>query len=92
MIASLELKTPQNAERGIETGIPFEVDARISNGKRALLRQSALTVRRQLDDVPRYEDASPATKMVSANRTSGPQVWRAQIARHQCGMRSAQND
>ena len=34
MIASLESETPQNAERGIETGIPFEVDSRISNGKR----------------------------------------------------------
>jgi hypothetical protein len=35
MIASLEWKTPQNAEREIETGIPFEVDSRTSNGKRA---------------------------------------------------------
>jgi hypothetical protein len=30
MIASLKSETPQNAERGIETGIPFEVDSRIS--------------------------------------------------------------
>ena len=34
MIASLESETPQNAERGIETGIPFEVDSRISTDKR----------------------------------------------------------
>jgi len=33
MIASLEWETPQNAERGIETGIPFEVDSRISTDK-----------------------------------------------------------
>jgi len=38
MIASLESETPQNAERGIETGIPFEVDSRNSNEKR--LRQA----------------------------------------------------
>jgi hypothetical protein len=35
MIASLESETPQNAERGIETGIPFEVDSRIDPQKRA---------------------------------------------------------
>ena len=40
LIASLESETPQNAERGIETGIPFEVDSRISNGKRASIRES----------------------------------------------------
>jgi hypothetical protein len=33
MIASLKSETPQNAERGIETGIPFEVDSRISKGE-----------------------------------------------------------
>ncbi len=34
MIASLESETPQNAKRGTETRIPFEVDSRISNEKR----------------------------------------------------------
>jgi len=39
MITSLESETPQNAERGIETGIPFEVDSRISNGKGAWVQR-----------------------------------------------------
>jgi len=36
MIASLKSETPQNAERGIETGIPFGVDSRISTHKRGV--------------------------------------------------------
>jgi hypothetical protein len=42
MIASLESETPQNAERGIETGIPFEVDSRT---KRRYLPPSAMSDR-----------------------------------------------
>jgi hypothetical protein len=34
MIASLKSERLKNAERGIETGIPFEVDSRISTDKR----------------------------------------------------------
>jgi hypothetical protein len=41
MITNLQFKTPQNAERGIETGIPLEADSRISNGKRARIREAA---------------------------------------------------
>jgi hypothetical protein len=44
MIGSLESETPQNAERGIEAGIPFEVDSRISTDKRARGRRFTLAV------------------------------------------------
>jgi hypothetical protein len=64
MIASLESETPQNAERGIETGIPFEVDSRISTDKRASVGESILPVSRLHAEVP-HKKRLPITRDIA---------------------------